>query len=155
MKWKIEKDEIKYIIFSLAFAILWFFVILPILSPHLENKNILIQFLIFNLGLYVFFFIFLKSIITKTKANIRLTTGLVFLFLSFDTLMPEYHISLSGELIKGAILGQTATDYLWGSIALGLGFHGILVAFITYVVFPAIMLFISAILIKNFVRIIE
>ena len=147
-----NKQEIKYISFAGAFAFLWFIFILPKLITRFDGNNPFTQFIIFNMGLYIFFFIFLKIITTNTSFNLKASLGLTSMFLALDILMPEYHVLVSGELIKGASLGVSTSDYIVGLFAQNAGLNGIMVYIFTYLIAPIILLTISAKIIPNFVR---
>ncbi len=148
-----NKHEIKYIIYSSIFAIAWFFVILPFLVKTFDGNSPVFQFFAFNLGLYLFFFIFLKSLTLSAKSSLIPTLGLLCLFIALDVWLPEYHVATTGELIKGGTLGVSTSDYFAGFIASNyLGLKGILVYLFTYIAFPIVLLITSAKLLPNFVR---
>jgi len=147
-----NKQEIKYISFAGIFAFTWFVFILPRLITRFDGNNPFTQFIIFNMGLYIFFFIFLKVITTNTTFNLKASLGLTSLFLALDILMPEYHVLTTGELVKGATLGVSTADYAVGLIAQNIGFNGIATYIFTYLVAPIILLVIAAKIIPNFVR---
>ena len=148
-----NRQELKYIIFSGIFAFVWFMFLLPRIIPIFDGNNPLMQFFLFNISLYAFFFIILKSATISTRVNIEFSFGLLCLFLALDCWMPEYHVLYSGELVVGASLGVSTTDYFFGYIAHNiLNFSGILVYLATYVLFPIILLILSAKTIPNFVK---
>lgn len=148
------KQEWKYILYSIGFAILWFVVILPyLISNGIENKSIIFQFIALNIGIVVFLQIFLKATTLGGGIRIQGTIGMVSLFLGLDTLAPPYMISLkSGELLNGIVLSKSATDYVWGALAINLGLHGIMVSLFAYVLMPFILLLIASYTLPNFVR---
>lgn len=147
-----NKQELKYITFAGIFAFVWFVFVLPRLITRLDGNNPFLQFIIFNMGLYIFFFIFLKIIITSTSLNLKTSFGLTSLFLALDILMPEYHVLSTGELIKGATLGVSTSDYMAGLLAQNIGLNGIMIYIFTYLIAPIIFLIIAAKIIPNFVR---
>lgn len=148
----INRQEAKYILYSGIFAFVWFIFLLPIVVKMFDGNNAFIQFLIFTGGLFFFFFLFLKSITTAVGFNIKTSLGLLALFLSFDIFLPEYHVLTSGQLIQGATLGISASDYAAGLLAQTLGLSGFLVYAFTYVLVPLVLLFLSARFLPNFVR---
>lgn len=146
-----NKQEIKYIISAGLFGLVWFILVFPRILNAFDSP--LTEFLIFNVGVYVFLFIFLKAIITSTQTNLKISFGLICLFLALDVYLPEYHVGLNGELLSGALLGRASTDYILGYIATNsLHLSGILVYLITYIIAPIILLILSAKLLPNFVR---
>ena len=147
-----NKQEIKYITFAGLFAFAWFVFILPRLITRLDGNNPFMQFMVFNMGLYIFFFIFLKVITINTSFNLRASLGLTSLFLALDILMPEYHVLSTGELVKGATLGVSTSDYIAGLLAQNMGLNGIMIYIFTYFIAPIILLSIAAKIIPNFVR---
>lgn len=147
---KITKEEMKYIFYSLIFAIIWFFVAIPYLQKSITS--IPLQFVVFNLGVYFFLFIFLKSVITQTKINFRVSFGLILLFLCFDILLPEYHINTLGQLIPGALLGTSSADYFLGNLYSGFGVNGFMLFIMVYIISTALLLLGSSLLLKNMVK---
>jgi hypothetical protein len=148
-----NKQEIRYILYSGGFALIWFMVALPFLVKTFDGGSVTFQFFAFNLGLFAFFFLFLKSITTSTGVNIKTSIGLLSMFLALDVLMPEYHVAFNGELIQGATMGVSTTDYFFGFFAQNtLHFSGMFVYIFTYILTPIILLFIAAKLIPNFVK---
>jgi hypothetical protein len=147
-----NRQEIKYIIYSALFAFIWFVLALPILTSMFDGNQPLIQFIIFTLGLYVFFFIFLKAVTSSATTDITSSFGLLSLFLALDILMPEYHVAFSGKLIEGATLGASTSDYAMGVVAQSLGLEGVLIYLFVYIIMPVILLLIAAKILPNFVR---
>jgi len=153
---KIDKNELRYIICSGIFGIIWFLFLMPYLAKTLDG-SVYGQFLIFNLGLYIFFFIFLKAVITKNSHNFVTTLGIILLFLGTDTILPEYHVTITGVLTEGANLGASSTDYLFGTIAHNFGWTwniaGISFVYIfTYFIAPLLLLILSALLLKDLTK---
>lgn len=149
----INKQEFKYILFSGIFALVWYIFLLPFLVKTFDGNSPVFQFFIFNLGLFIFFVLFLKAITTNVGFNIKNSIGLICLFLSLDIFMPEYHVAITGELIKGADLGVSTTDYFFGYLAQNT-FHlsGILVYLFTYFLAPVVLLIIASKVLPNFVK---
>lgn len=148
-----NKQELKYIIYTGVFAIVWFFLALPFLSKHFDGKSPLFQFFIFNLGLFALLFIFLKTITLKTSTSIISSLGLTSLFLSLDSWLPPYAVDFSGKIIQANTLFYvSSTDYIWGLLGSSIGIHGILLFGFTYVVVPLALLYLAAKLLPNFVQ---
>lgn len=149
----LNKQELKYIAYSVGFAIVWFFILMPYLLKILDGDSIFLNFLVFNLGIMAMLTIYLKAATLSTGINIRAALEYTFVVLSLDILLPAYHISfLKGELIEGAVLGKTSTDYVFGVLAQNIGLSGIFISIFTYILIPAILLFLAAKLSPNFVR---
>mgnify|MGYP001608057684 CR=1 FL=1 len=147
-----NRQEIKYIFFSAVFAFVWFIFLLPMLIKIFADKSPLINFLIFTIGIFIFLFIFLKSLTTATGFNIRTSLGLITLFLALSAWMPPYLVDSHGQLNTSITLGSSAIDYNLGLIAQSLGLSGFLVYVFTYILAPLILLFLSAKILPNFVR---
>lgn len=148
-----QKSEVQYILYSVGFAVAYFMFLMPFLADYFDGNNIALQFLIFNIGVYIFFYIFLKSITTSGVMNWKIVLGMLFLFLALDIVMPEYHVMPSGELMKGSLLGTSATDFAVGYFIYSfMSISGWLLFFTTYIIVPALLLIAAALLIPNFVR---
>ncbi len=155
MDWKrfpIHRQEAMYMGIAMGFAGIWFFVLMPIVTGAWGTDFAILQFLLFNVGSYAFFFIFLKSFITKTDVNLKSSLGLLFLFMGIDMLMPEYHVGLDGVLSTGAAMGVSSSDYIVGLLGKTIGIPGIGLALWTYMLFPFVFLLIAAKLIPNFLK---
>lgn len=151
-KLKIERHEILYIIISSLFAVLWFAGLLQLVVGAWGNNYAVLQFLLFDIGIYLFLFIFLKALITDMRFNLKTSLGLTFLMMAFDIYMPEYHVSFSGQLIPGGIMGVGSSDYIIGLLGKTIGLPGIALFLFTYLLFPAIFFLIAAKLLPNFVK---
>ena len=151
----INKKELKYILISVAFAIIYFFFVLPKLIETFDGNDPIAQFFIFNFGILVFFTIYLKSRTLGYGINFAKSIEYLSIVLAIDIWLPEFHIGiLTGELIPGGILGLSTTDYFFGYIGQTfLHLSGILVSIWTYAIVPTILLYIAAKISKsNFVR---
>lgn len=148
----INKQEIKYIIFATLFALLWFAFLLPIISDKIDGTSPYLQFLLFNVGLFVFFQLFLKSMTLSTSTSIKSSLGLIVLFLVLDIFAPPYAVGFQGELLKGPILIESSTDYVVGYLATNMGLRGILITLFTYALVPLILLIAAAKILPNFIR---
>ena len=148
----ISKQELKYILYSSLFAFVWFILLLPLILKNFSEIHPGLQLLFFNAGLFVFYSIFLKSFVISKKITLLCALGLTLLFLIPDLLQPEYHVTMTGELVKGGILGSSTIDYNSGLLAKSIGLDGILVYLFTYLLMPFILLFIVAKLLPNFVK---
>lgn len=149
-----NKQELKYIIFAVLFALVWFAFLLPkVLNSALSNQPSYIQFLVFNLGIFIFLQVLLKSITLERKIEIAGSIGVICLFISLDIFSPPLMVGFNGELLgQTSILYQSSSDYVFGELAINLGLSGFLVFLFTYVFIPIILLLTASKLIPNFVR---
>ena len=145
----ITQAELKYILYSGVFAVVYFLFLLKPLEAMFTDP--FAQFLIFNIGIFAVFFIFLKGFALKARADAQTSLGLLLMFIAFDLVMPEFHVTIAGELVKGAELGASTSDYVIGSIAQSVGLSGIFVYIATYIIAPILLLYITAKLLPNFV----
>lgn len=119
----INKKELKYITYSVIFLLTWFILILPVLIEKFNGNSPFLQFIFFNVGLVIFFQIFLKSKAVSSTMSLMGAIGIICLILAIDTAIPEYHCSTLGEPIVGGILGASTTDYNWCMIANNFGLN--------------------------------
>ena len=154
MAGSISKQELKYLIYIMIFALIWFLVIIPYLLDYgIESKNIYLQFIIFNLGIFFFLQIFLKSRTLKSSINLRTTFGLIFLIMAVDCLIPPFLVTSQGELLDSVVLRSAGTDYVLGHLAINsFGLSGMVVFIFVYIIAPAVLLLISAHLLPNMVK---
>lgn len=148
----INKDELKYIVIATIFSFFLFVLILPNILSYIDGVSPWIQFLIFNIGIFIFLQIFLTSIATGKKFKIAYSLGIVLLFMSLDLWMPPMAVNLDGTLNSSMTLSQSSSDYIFGMLAQQMGMLGFLVYLFTYVFVPLILLLISSLLLKNFVK---
>lgn len=151
----VNKKEIKYISYSVGFAILYFFFILPYLVERFDGNNPLLQFFIFNIGIMTFLTIYLKSRTLGSGIELMKSLEYLFVVMAVDIWLPEYHVGfLTGELVTGASLGISTTDYIFGYIAHNtLNLSGILVSIFVYAIVPAALLYLAArVSSSNFIR---
>lgn len=155
MDWKkfpFEKQELLYVAVSSVFAIAWFVGLLPFVISILGTSYAVVQFLLFNIGLYLFLFIFLKTLIADLKLHLKATLGFVFLVIGLDIWMPAYHVTIEGKLLTGANLGVSSSDYIIGLLGSTIGIGGLPLYLWTYLLFPVLFLLISAKLLPNFLK---
>lgn len=147
------KQELKYILFSVAFAVGWFLLILPFLIDKFDGNSPYIQFLLFNLGLILILEIFIKSFTLKRGLNLLLVLGIIFLHLAIDVIEPPYAVTLSGQLIsEGPMLMVSSIDYVIGFFGSSLGISGIFLYAFTYIISPLILFYLASKLLKNMVK---
>jgi hypothetical protein len=147
--------EKKYILYAVGFAVIWFFILLPQLAKVVDgDTSPYLQFAVFNIGLVIFFQIFLKSLALSRPVALRTSIGFVLVVLAIDTYMPDYHVTWAGEILKGAWLGQSASDYIWAISWQSLGVSGAALFIFTFVVTPILLLMIAAHLLPDMTRII-
>src|SRR3990167_6111525 len=145
----LEKPEIKYIFYAGLFQLIYFIFLLPYLMKTLP-LNPYIRFLVFQIGIFFVYIIFLKSISLGTKTDIMTAFVLVLLSLNMDIIQPEFHVTYTGDLIDGAVLGNVTFDYIAGLFGQSIGIFGFLLYFFVYVVIPFIIFYVVALLRKNF-----
>jgi hypothetical protein len=108
----INKRELKYLIYATVFALIVFGYLIPYaIDGKIGDISPLIQFLIFNLSIFVFLQIFLKAATSGAKINITGTIGVIALFMALDILMPPMMCNVKGELATSVTLGASASDY--------------------------------------------
>lgn len=148
-----NKQELKYLVIATIFALTLFGYVIPyVINGNIGDISPITQFLVFNIGIFVFLQIFLKAATTNNKINITGALGVLFLFAALDILMPPLMCNFDGTLVTSVNLYASATDYIIASLFIGLGLNGFLVYLATYVLSPIILLLLSAKLIPNFVK---
>jgi hypothetical protein len=150
----ITKQELKYVIGAVIFSALWFLAFMPyLLDKGIEDASPYIQFLVFNIGIFIFLQIFLKARTLKKGINLKNSVGIIALVMAIDTLIPPFLVTRGGELLNHVILRGSASDYIFGHFAISsLGLSGIFVFLFTYILMPALLLFVAAHLLPNLVR---
>lgn len=153
----ITKSEFKYIFYAIGFSLIWFLLLMPfLLDKGIENSNVYMQFLIFNIGIFIFLQIFLKSAAMGGSllsfSNISCAIGLIFLIIAVDIILPPFLVTSSGELLNSVVLRSAGSDYVVGYFAANIGLSGTWVFIFTYIFAPAVLLFLSAKLLPNFVK---
>lgn len=147
----ITKNEFLYLVYATLFS----FILFGLALPYATNSGLigkispLFQFIIFNVGIFIFLQIFLSSTISGTKVKIIKAIGLLTLFIALDLYAPPFLVTTQGELLKDIPLGGSASDYAIGSLFQYLGVSGFLVYFLTYIIAPFILLLISALILKD------
>lgn len=153
-----NRQEIKYILGSAGFAIVWFMYSMPyLLKTDLVNSSPYTQFILFNLGLFLFFQIFLKMAVLGTSESIKTALGLTLLFITLDVFAPPFLVSQSGELLNGVTLAQSSSDFVLGFFGKSIGLSGFLLDYsyvylFTYIIAPILILIIAAYLLRNLVE---
>lgn len=148
----INKSEFKYLLYATIFSFITFVLILPNVLDSIIKLSPVFQFLIFNVSIFVFLQIFLKSVVLEQKVKFGYTFGMVLLFMALDIILPPFLVSTSGELISGGTLFASSSDYIVGLLAQNIGLSGFLIYVFTYIFFPLLLLIISSLLLKNFVK---
>lgn len=148
----VNKQELKYIVFAGIFSFVLFVLIIPKILPSIEGISPVVQFLIFNVGLFIFLQIFLKSIAIEKKIKFGYSLGIVLLFIAIDVMLPPFLVNSDGTLQTGVTLYASSSDYMLGLLAQGIGLTGFIVYLFVYVILPLILLVISSLLLKNFVE---
>ena len=152
---KFEKSELKYLLFSSIIVFVLIIIINTPISSVISSFNPIIQFLLLNIGLYFTFFFFIKGISLNGRWTWQFPLVSIIMFLAFDLILPEYHVTVSQGLIVGGVFGSSAIDYFFGYIYSLIGATGWLLVFLTYLFTFVVLLFIESLLLKNFVENIE
>jgi hypothetical protein len=142
-----NRQEIKYIIYCTAFAIIWFALALPWLIKTIDG-NILGQFLIFDIGVVALLNIYFKSRSTGMGINLAKSIEYMLVVLAIAIYLPPYHVIpwtgavSSGE---GSLLGTASVDYFFAEIGMKY-FHisGILVSVWVFLVVPILLLLLAS-----------
>lgn len=150
----VNKYELKYLVYATVFAIVHFGFLQPyLISQGIENSSPYLQFLVFNVGLFVFFQIFLKVATLRTSVSVQLAVGFILLFTALDVLAPPFAVSHSGVLAESGTLIRSSSDYVLGYFATNtIHLSGVMVYIFTYIISPFVLLFAAAKLIPNFVK---
>lgn len=137
---KIGKTAIKYTALLMGVTSMIFFVLYFLdLQSTIEAMDPVVQFILFNLGIYLVFYIGFKAV-TPHKDAFKGAVAAIFVEIAVDIGVPEYHVLKDGTLIKGGILGAGASDYVAGYLWRGIGATGLLVPILTYFVTPIILI---------------
>lgn len=151
----LDNAELRYIAYASMFAIVWFLLILPNIDKFgFTNSSPYTQFLIFNVGIFIFLQFFIKSQASGINGtSLRVALGLVLLFTALDIMIPPMLVGMDGSLLQtSAVLGKSSADYVVGYFYTQLGLSGVLVFIMTYIVTPILMMVLAAKLIPNFVN---
>jgi hypothetical protein len=157
----LEQSEVIFMVLSIlvVFALV-FSIINTTVNTWISSLNPLVQFLIFNLGLYAVFFLVIKGVALGKKRVWEGAMGTVLGFMAFDIILPEYHVTAQG-LQTGGLFGASSSDYFFGYIyqALGVplnlnlfGYQLPLLAIMVYVVTFVAMFLLGSYLIKDYVK---
>lgn len=148
----INIQEIKYIFLATLFSFILFVLIIPNVLPNIDNLSPFVQFLIFNVGIFVLLQIYFKGIATDKKAGLKKTIGLVLLFMAIDIMVPPLMVNPEGVLSNNVILGSSASDYTFGLLGQQFGLTGFILYLFVYIVSPFVLLLLSSIILKNSVN---
>lgn len=149
-----KKSEIKYILLAVVFAYIYFAVVIPkVVSTGMDQQSPYFLFIVFNLGVFLFLQIFLKSFITNSFDSVKITFGLILLFIALDlAVAPPFLVAPDGVINGSAVLAKGSSDYIFGTIAIDLGLKGMTIYLFTYILIPALLLIGAASLIPDFVK---
>lgn len=149
----VNKQELRYIATAIAFAVIFFGFIIPnLIDKGVETMDPFFQFLIFNVGVFVFLQIFLKALTLGSPVKFSTSLGILLLFLGLDLIIPPLMVNQAGEIFTGATLAASSSDYIVATLWQSFGLSGHIIYILTYMVTPFIFLFIAAKLLPNFVR---
>jgi cell division protein FtsW (lipid II flippase) len=145
---EITKNEIKYIAGATIVSFIWFQYVIP----YFTTSNPFTNFLIFNLGIFLIFQVFLKGFITNKFLPFMEAIGLTLLFFAMDIGAPPYCVTRTGELLSGLTLTNSGSDYIMALLGQSMGIHGSLLYFFVYLIVPILALFLAAFLLKDLLR---
>ena len=148
----INPQEKKYLLYSALFALIWFVLAVPSLMNLLDGSSPLIYFLIFNVAVFLFLQVFLKSFVLKKLEAFRGALGVTLLFMAIDIWQPPFMLNTLGQLSSQATLSYGASDYIVAFFLGNVGIQGFVLYIATYVIAPIVLLAISGLLIKDFTR---
>ena len=148
----LQGSEKKYILYSGIFLFVYFRFILPVVIKMLDGNSPFFQFLVFNLGMFLFLTIFLKSMTVTSTINLRTALGMTLLWIAMDIPAPEFHVSSVGELISGGLMGVASSDYVAGLLGQSMGISGLWLYLFVYVGLVTLLLYLCSILLDNFVK---
>lgn len=151
-RYKITWQDLLILAGVVGFAVLWIFVIIPIMSTGnwYYSLNPVLQYLLFNIGFLALITIFFGlpfALNSKSERKILKTFlyGLSsYIIISFiiDMWLPPYYLSPSGQILitSNAAFSYTAVDamtsWLWNAAGIVYGTHAIYI--MTYVITPII-----------------
>jgi hypothetical protein len=145
---KFNVMESKFILSFFCFGLfLIFMLFMTSFGNTVETWNPVIQFLLFNMGIYLLVFGVIKGI--AQGGAVKFSAGSLVMFLALDNIIPGYHVLSNGALYRGDYLGMASTDYFFGYLYTCLGFQGPIVLFLTYLVTTPLLLLVAAFLLKN------
>jgi hypothetical protein len=163
----LERREIIIIGGFLAFAFVWIFGVVPVLSstPWFYDLNPIPAYFIYNLGFILLVAIVFGGLVSMLVFEESQVLGMVRVGLAswisfswaFDMWMPGFYLSPSGQVViplGTAALENTTVDAMWATIWQGLlgnavyvQVFGVSVWFIlTYIVTPVMAIFLAALL---------
>lgn len=148
----LNKNELKYILYAMVFAVLWFVVLVPLVLKYLTDISPILQFLLFNLGLLTFLTVYLKYASLDKKIPFGNILKNYFLIMGLDIMIPPLMVGLNGVLLEGPLLSFSSTDYFVGWVYTSIGLPSFLIFFMTYVITPLVFFLISALIDRNFVK---
>ena len=148
---RIEKAELKYLgIALLVISVLLFMINNDTAYNYISSFSTLFQFAVVNLGIYFVFFFLIKYISLGASKVPEFSLGSIMVFIAMDLVLPEYHVNTHG-LVVGGLFGVGATDYFFGSIYQYMGFSGLGLVIMTYIVTFAVLFIGGAYIIKGLV----
>ena len=96
------------------------------------------RFIVFNLFLAFVLYLAFKGGLPKDVNGFLKILGYLLITIAADIVLPELHVSSSG-VVAGSFLGDSASDYVIGLLWQWIGFKGLLLYNLTYVLSPLIL----------------
>jgi len=130
---------------ALGLLVVWFIAIM-LFGQLLESQSVYVQFLIAGLPFYV-----LPSILLGTFLDdgIQKVIGAVCFLAAFDLVIPPESISLTGEIMRQALLSGAAVDVFLATLWQSVGIQGFLLFIFTYGVSFVILLALAVFLLSK------
>lgn len=146
----LNKQEIKYIILSSIFLLIFFLFIIP--TFYTPDMPPYLAFLLFNLSIVIFMQFFLKIVITNKKPTLKGAIGVMFLVSAFSIISSPLSVNPSGVVNTSMYMGVASADYNISLIYSSLGISGVALYFFTYPFTAILFIIIAGIFIKNFLN---
>lgn len=149
----ISKKEIKYIIYAGIFGFILFGLVIPHFLNSIEKQSPFLQFMLFNISIFIFLQIYLRAKSLSTGIDIKRSISTILFVMALDVWLPPLMLSPSGTLLSGPLIIGGASDYIIALFGQSLGLQGFILFLGTYFVAPTLLLLASArISDNNFLR---
>lgn len=151
MNFRLDSKEMKYILLAMSFLFIWMVFAVPYLNKSVSN-NMLLSFLIFNVGVFIVIQIVFKAIILSNKISLKEIPGLILIANGVGIMSPPYLVTMSGEITNSAFLASSGSDFIAATLWQSFGAGGFFLFVLTYVISPVLLFIIAGFLLKDFVR---
>lgn len=150
-------------VFALISAFI-FFAFIPFISSWIRQQSVYVNFIIFNLMVFVLIEGVLYFIINGKVKSLKVSGAVTLMVMAIDCILPSYAVSAQGQILTSQQIGFLgAIDYVFADIGMKLGLHAntINLPIFVYIVMPVILLAISLIILggkkftKNFAELVS